>query len=111
MGTQPSTIDNSRFRRTKIVCTLGPASSREETIAAMIRAGMDVARLNTSHGTLAEHAEVIASVRKVAAAEGRSIAILMDLAGPKLRTGPNHADQLVDLPAGAEVRLSTAVAS
>ncbi|MGH2633488.1 MAG: pyruvate kinase [Tepidiformaceae bacterium] len=111
MGTQPSTIDNPQFRRTKIVCTLGPASSREETIAAMIRAGMDVARLNTSHGTLAEHAEAVASVRRVAAAEGRPIAILMDLAGPKLRTGPNHADATVDLPAGAAVRLSTSAAS
>ena len=51
------------MRRTKIVCTLGPASLQPETIAAMIRAGMDVARLNTSHGTLEEHVESVHLVR------------------------------------------------
>ena len=76
------------IRRTKIVCTLGPASSSPETIAQMIRAGMDVARLNTSHGTIGEHMEMVRSIRDVATAEKRHVGILMDLGGPKLRTGP-----------------------
>ena len=76
-----------RMRRTKIVCTLGPASLQAETIAAMIRAGMDVVRLNTSHGSIAEHVRSVALVREVADREGKPIGVLMDLGGPKLRTG------------------------
>jgi pyruvate kinase len=75
------------MRRAKIVCTLGPASLHPETIAAMIRAGMDVVRLNTSHGTLESHSEAVALVREVAGHIGKPVAVLMDLAGPKLRTG------------------------
>lgn len=74
-------------RRTKIVCTLGPASSNEETIRAMIRAGMDVARLNFSHGTHSYHKKLIDRVRSASEAEGKRIAILLDLQGPKLRVG------------------------
>jgi len=75
------------MRRTKIVCTLGPACSSEETLRAMLRAGMNVARLNFSHGTHETHASTIALVRKVAAEEGKVIGILQDLQGPRIRVG------------------------
>ncbi|MCA9831969.1 MAG: pyruvate kinase [Dehalococcoidia bacterium] len=77
----------TRSRRTKIVCTLGPASRARETIAAIIDAGMDVARLNTSHGTPEEHLALASLVREVAKEHQRHIGVLMDLGGPKLRTG------------------------
>ena len=94
------------MRRTKIVCTLGPASLRPETIEAMIRAGMDVARLNTSHGTLEEHAHSAALVREVAASVGRPIGVLMDLGGPKLRTGPTADGLPLLLVKGDAVRVT-----
>lgn len=75
------------MRRTKIVCTIGPASELAETIEQMIRAGMNVARLNFSHGTQEEHARKIAAIREIAARLGRPVAILQDLAGPKIRIG------------------------
>ncbi len=75
------------MRRTKIVCTLGPASSSEAMLRAMIEAGMDVARLNFSHGTHESHASLIALVRRIAAGEGRVVAILQDLQGTKIRVG------------------------
>ncbi|MDA1000165.1 MAG: pyruvate kinase [bacterium] len=73
------------MRRTKIVCTLGPASRRTSMLRAMIRAGMNVARINFSHGTHAEHRATIHRIRKVSAEENAPIAILADLAGPKFR--------------------------
>lgn len=94
------------MRRTKIVCTLGPASSRRETIAAMIRAGMDVVRLNTSHGTLEEHLASVIIVREVAAAEGKQVGVLMDLSGPKLRTGETEGGLPIRLENGAITRLT-----
>ncbi|GIX08111.1 MAG: hypothetical protein KatS3mg115_2514 [Candidatus Poribacteria bacterium] len=75
------------INRAKIVCTLGPASNTEERIVELIRAGMDVVRLNFSHGTYEEHREVIRRVRKVAEELGVPIPIIQDLSGPKLRTG------------------------
>jgi pyruvate kinase len=74
-------------RRTKIVCTLGPASWSRERIDSLIAAGMDVARINFSHGDLERHAETIRHVREAAAAAGRPIAVLGDLQGPKIRVG------------------------
>ncbi len=74
-------------RRTKIVCTLGPATDGEERVEALMRAGMDVARINFSHGSLDEHERRISEVRAVAERLGRSIAVLQDLQGPKIRTG------------------------
>jgi pyruvate kinase len=74
-------------RRTKIVCTLGPASWSPDRIAALVEAGMDVARINFSHGDLDRHAETIRNVRDVARRAGRPIAILGDLQGPKIRVG------------------------
>lgn len=73
--------------RTKIVCTLGPASETEDVLRAMLHAGMDVVRLNFSHGTHEDHARRMALVRRLAKEEGRVIAILQDLQGPKLRIG------------------------
>jgi pyruvate kinase len=72
-------------RRTKIVCTLGPASDSPAMIEALIDAGMNVARINTSHGTMESHARMIERVRAVAAARGVYVPILLDLTGPKMR--------------------------
>ena len=80
---QPADIAASR--RTKLVCTIGPASA--ERIAALAAAGMDVARINLSHGTPASHAEAAHSVHRVALADNRPLAVLTDLAGPKIRLG------------------------
>jgi pyruvate kinase len=73
--------------RTKIVCTLGPASEEEDTIRGMIEAGMSVARINFSHGTHADHARRIRLVRRLADEHGCYVAVLADLQGPKLRVG------------------------
>jgi pyruvate kinase len=74
-------------RRTKIVCTIGPASSSREVLDRLVAAGMDVARLNFSHGTHAEHAHAVRAIREGEADWGRSITILQDLQGPKVRLG------------------------
>ncbi|HTR82545.1 MAG TPA: pyruvate kinase, partial [Bacteroidota bacterium] len=79
--------NDNGYGRTKIVCTLGPASSSVEVLEKMIRAGMDVARLNFSHGTHEEHLGAIRAVREAAERAGESVAILQDLQGPKIRTG------------------------
>ena len=94
------------MRRTKIVCTIGPASRPSETLEQLIRAGMDVARLNFSHGTQAEHLEIITAVRRIAGGLGRSVAILQDLAGLKIRIG-EVASGSVTLEAGAPFILTT----
>jgi pyruvate kinase len=73
--------------RTKIVCTLGPASSSPELISALVGAGLDMARINMSHGTQEAHARAIGWVREAARAADRPVAILADLAGPKIRVG------------------------
>ncbi len=88
------------MRRTKIVATLGPATSTLERITDLIKAGMNVARLNFSHGTHADHAANIALVRSAAAALGRHVAVLQDLQGPKIRTGPLVDGRPVELVAG-----------
>ena len=92
---QRSTV--SGIRRAKIVCTLGPSTRSEAVLRDLMRLGMDVARLNFSHGTHNEHAAAIARLRRIAAEEGRSICILQDLQGPKIRTGKlkNHAPVLL----------------
>jgi pyruvate kinase len=87
------------MRRTKIVATIGPASREPGTLLAMVEAGMDVARLNYSHGTLEEHAETARRVRDAAGRAGRPVAILQDLPGPKLRIGPLRED-IVELKPG-----------
>src|SRR5271168_225584 len=90
------------MRRTKIVATIGPASREPETLLRMVNAGMDVARLNYSHGTLEEHAETVRRVRDAAARAGRPVAILQDLPGPKLRIGPLRED-VVELTPGEQL--------
>lgn len=75
------------MRRTKIVCTVGPASASEQILSEMISAGMDVARLNFSHGDHASHGELIKMIRELAHKAGKPIAILQDLCGPKIRLG------------------------
>ncbi|MBO0826715.1 MAG: pyruvate kinase [Streptosporangiales bacterium] len=93
-------------RRAKIVCTLGPASSDPGTIRALVRAGMDVARLNLSHGTHDEHERAYLEVRKASDETGRSVAVLADLQGPKIRLGTFEGGSAV-LVAGAEFVLTT----
>ena len=93
------------MRRTKIVVTLGPASEGPGTIAALVRAGMDVARLNFSHGTAEWHRRAIRRVRAAARAAGRPVAVLQDLAGPKLRTG-SAPESGVELATGSAVRVA-----
>jgi pyruvate kinase len=98
-----SAVDTVRdMRRTKIVATIGPASREPETLVRMVEAGMDVARLNYSHGTLEEHAETIRRVRDAAGRAGRPVAILQDLPGPKLRIGPLR-EGVVELKPGDRV--------
>src|SRR5436190_15444687 len=74
-------------RRTKIVCTIGPASDSEETITKLILAGMDVARLNFSHGTAEYQRDLVRKVKRVRKALNKPVAILQDLQGPKIRIG------------------------
>jgi pyruvate kinase len=90
------------MRRTKIVATIGPASNDPEILVQMIDAGMDVARLNFSHGTAETHAETAERVRAAANRAGRSVAILQDLPGPKLRIGKLVGD-IAELKPGDEV--------
>ncbi len=75
------------MRRAKIVCTLGPATESDEMVQALVDAGMDVARINRSHGDADDHARVYQRVRAAAAASGRAVAVLVDLQGPKIRLG------------------------
>lgn len=75
------------MRYVKIVCTIGPSSARQEIVARLIRAGMDVARLNFSHGSYAEHANVVRWIRAESKRLNRPVAILQDLQGPKIRIG------------------------
>lgn len=75
------------MRNTKIVCTIGPASESLETLEALIDAGMNVARLNFSHGDYEEHGARIKSIRQAAKNKGKTVAILLDTKGPEIRTG------------------------
>lgn len=90
-------------RKAKIVATIGPASHSEEVIEQLLKAGVDVARLNFSHGTHEDHAQRIVSLRSVAERLGRPLAILQDLQGPKIRVGA--LDEPVVLAAEARVQL------
>ena len=90
--------------RTKIVCTIGPSSESPDVIRGLIRAGMDVARINFSHGDFETHARSIAAVRSVAAEEGALVSIMADLPGPKLRVGDLPAEG-IDCRSGDEIIL------
>jgi len=87
-----------KSKRTKIVATIGPASSDPETIRAMIRAGMDVARINFSHGDHATHAARIATIRRIAQEEKAVVAILGDIQGPKIRIGQIVGEEVLIKP-------------
>lgn len=89
-------------RRAKIVCTIGPATASPARIADLVAAGMDVARLNFSHGDHAFHAEAYADVRRASDAAGRAVGVLADLQGPKLRLGPLTGGSAL-LTGGAQV--------
>src|ERR1700761_2748867 len=93
-------------RRAKIVATLGPASSTEDLFRHLLRAGLDVARLNFSHGSHEQKAELIAMVRKVAREEAKPICILADLQGPKIRTGTLVDHKPVMLEAGKQLTIT-----
>lgn len=98
-----STFVRTHVPRTKIVGTLGPASNTPEGVRALVEAGLDVARINFSHGTHEQHARTIATVREVATQLGRPVAILADLQGPRIRIGALGAPR--ELEVGATVVL------
>ena len=101
-----TSFDLLKHRRTKIVATLGPRTRDPASIRALLEAGVDVFRLNMSHGTQAEHAEAIVHIRRHAAELGLHAGILADLCGPKIRTGRFETNPLT-LAAGAEVTVTT----
>lgn len=94
------------LRKAKIVCTIGPASESVETLKKLIRAGMNVARLNFSHGSHEEHAARIANIRQAAEETGVPVAILLDTKGPEIRTGTLSTDA-VELIEGNRIILTT----
>jgi pyruvate kinase len=96
------------FRHSKIVCTIGPASGSRRMIEKLLQSGMDVARLNFSHGTHGQHAATIALLRTAALKQGKTISILADLQGPKIRTGALAGGQPVYLSAGQQFVITTA---
>ncbi|HQR33532.1 MAG TPA: pyruvate kinase [Blastocatellia bacterium] len=95
------------MRRAKIVATIGPASRSVERLRELMLAGMDVARLNMSHGTHEVHAETVANLRAVAAEQNRPLAILLDLCGPKIRTGKLKDGKPIRLIAGQQLTITT----
>jgi len=103
-ASQPIGLKHSR--RAKIVATLGPASSTPEIFRKLVRAGADVARLNFSHGSHAQKAELIAMVRKISQEERKPICILADLQGPKIRTGKLKDHHPVQLIAGEHLTIT-----
>ena len=94
------------MRHTKIVATLGPACSEPDALRALLAGGADIIRLNFSHGSQDAHAENYAAVRDAAKATGRTVAVLQDLSGPKIRIGPLEGGQPVTLTAGRTLRLA-----
>jgi len=83
------------MRRTKIVCTIGPASKSYKLIEELIKEGMDVARLNFSHNTHKEHSSAVRHIRRASLKLGKPVAILQDLGGPKIRTGPLQKEFII----------------
>ena len=95
------------MRKAKIVCTTGPATQTPEQIQALVDAGMDVARINRSHGSPEEHEAIIGHVRAAAKASGRAVAVLVDLQGPKIRLGRFEGDGKVELAEGDVFTITT----
>jgi pyruvate kinase len=94
-------------RRTKIVATVGPASREPAVLARLIEAGVDVVRLNFSHGDHEQHRQVIVAAREIAVRAGRPIALLQDLSGPKIRTGRLRNGGPIELRAGERIVITT----
>ncbi len=94
------------MRRAKIVATVGPASESSESLRQLILAGVDVFRVNMSHGKREQHGEVIKRIRQAAAEVSKTVAVMIDLSGPKIRTGILR-DGTAELADGAEVRITT----
>ena len=94
------------MRRAKIVCTLGPSAGTLEQLTALVDAGMNVARLNLSHGSYEDHEERYRNVRQVATTSGQAIGILVDLQGPKIRLG-TFANGKEVLANGAQFTITT----
>src|SRR5262249_51105858 len=92
--------------KTKIVATIGPASESPEMLERLIRAGVNIARLNFQHGDLADHAERIKHIRPAAEAVGRRVAVMADLPGPKMRIGKIDPEP-IHLQTGEEFTLTT----
>ena len=97
---------NTTFGRTKIVCTIGPACDTPQMMDALIRAGMDVARINFSHGTPPQHTRTLRLLRKAAKGAGEPISIIQDLQGPKIRIGELKTES-VELKSGRQVTITT----
>lgn len=100
---------NAPVRRTKIIATLGPASNAEPVLRAMIDAGVDVVRMNMSHGTVEEHTARVELVRRLAKEAGRFVAILVDLQGPKIRIA-GFSNKKIDLKQGEIFSLDASLA-
>lgn len=100
-------IDQIACRRAKIVCTLGPATDFPGGIEMLLEAGMDVARLNFSHGSHAEHSRRLSRLRRAARECGRTIAVLLDLQGPKIRTGTLEGGKRIALERGSSLTITT----
>jgi len=99
-------IASSGFSKTKIICTIGPATQDVQMLVKLIEAGMDVARLNFSHGTREQHIEVIENLKEASRQTGENISVLQDLSGPKIRTGLLR-EQKVTIPTGAQFCFTT----
>lgn len=95
------------MRQTRIIATLGPSSATPEGVPALIAAGVDIFRLNFSHGTHEQHAAAVRLVRAAAAAAGRQVGILQDLSGPKIRTGRLVGGEPITLAPGSTLRITT----
>jgi pyruvate kinase len=104
LPTHNQTLKN---RRARIVATLGPASSQPETVRALLAAGMNVARVNMSHGSHEAHEKTIRTVREIAASLHLPLAILLDLSGPKIRTGKLTDGRAVQLQASQSLTITT----
>ncbi|HPA00140.1 pyruvate kinase, partial [Mesotoga prima] len=94
------------MRKTKIVCTIGPATESLEVLKTLLKRGMDVARLNTTHGDISEHRERIRNLKEIRKSANSPLTILLDLSGPKIRTGVFKKDA-VDIKRGSEIILTT----
>src|SRR5262245_40192371 len=95
------------MRQTKIIATVGPASDNDAVLDAFVAAGVDIVRLNFAHGTHETHAATYARVRAAAKRAQREVAVLQDLGGPKVRTGPIEGGRPIHLTPGRQLRIAT----